>query len=223
MKICVRCGEDKPLSEYWKNNRSIDGLYTYCNICARKRKKEYRKSKDVREREKICNSIYKKSEKYKVYHKKYMKGYREKNEEKIKTQVAVYWGKNTKILTEKNKIRRQKEERQELEKTYRLSDKGKAVKNNYKHKRRAKTKISDIITDWLKDLKSTTTTCELCQCIMNTIYRDKNSKHLDHRTPLNIGGTHTMSNVRYICQTCNLKRPKDGSDIVTVTKCKKVS
>lgn len=27
------------------------------------------------------------------------------------------------------------------------------------------------------------------------------------------GGLHIMKNVRYICRRCNLKRPKDGSDI----------
>lgn len=40
-----------------------------------------------------------------------------------------------------------------------------------------------------------------------------NSKQLDHILPLNIGGTHTVGNVRIICRTCNLARPKDGSDL----------
>jgi 5-methylcytosine-specific restriction endonuclease McrA len=40
-----------------------------------------------------------------------------------------------------------------------------------------------------------------------------NSKHLDHIIPVVMGGTHTMGNVRIICRTCNLSRPKDGSDL----------
>jgi 5-methylcytosine-specific restriction endonuclease McrA len=39
-----------------------------------------------------------------------------------------------------------------------------------------------------------------------------NSKELDHILPINQGGTHTHGNVRIICRTCNLKRPKDGRD-----------
>jgi hypothetical protein len=39
-----------------------------------------------------------------------------------------------------------------------------------------------------------------------------NSKELDHIIPLNIGGTHTIGNVRIICRKCNSSRPKDGSD-----------
>ena len=43
-----------------------------------------------------------------------------------------------------------------------------------------------------------------------------NSRHLDHIIPLNpkASGTHTTDNVRFICLKCNLKRPKDGSDII---------
>lgn len=39
-----------------------------------------------------------------------------------------------------------------------------------------------------------------------------NSKHLDHILPRNQGGTHTHGNVRIICFTCNVRRPKDGRD-----------
>lgn len=41
-----------------------------------------------------------------------------------------------------------------------------------------------------------------------------NSKHLDHILPINQGGTHTHGNVRIICATCNVRRPKDGSDYI---------
>jgi hypothetical protein len=39
-----------------------------------------------------------------------------------------------------------------------------------------------------------------------------NSKELDHILPRGVGGTHTHGNVRIICRSCNLKRPKDGRD-----------
>lgn len=41
-----------------------------------------------------------------------------------------------------------------------------------------------------------------------------NSKELDHMVPINVGGTHTIGNVRIICRRCNERRPKDGSDYV---------
>ena len=35
-KICSKCGEEKPLGEFYKNNSSKDGLYAYCKECSRK-------------------------------------------------------------------------------------------------------------------------------------------------------------------------------------------
>lgn len=43
-KKCPDCGEEKPISEYWKNKRMPDGLYFYCKPCASARSgKTYRK------------------------------------------------------------------------------------------------------------------------------------------------------------------------------------
>lgn len=45
-KICSKCREDKPLSEYTKNKRKKDGLNHSCKICHRKYVNEhYRKNK----------------------------------------------------------------------------------------------------------------------------------------------------------------------------------
>jgi 5-methylcytosine-specific restriction endonuclease McrA len=42
-----------------------------------------------------------------------------------------------------------------------------------------------------------------------------NSKELDHIVPRVMGGAHTMSNTRVICRSCNVRRPDDGSDVVS--------
>jgi hypothetical protein len=54
--------------------------------------------------------------------------------------------------------------------------------------------------------------CPLCGVYMTSKPNRPNSKHLDHILPRNRGGTHTHGNVRIICFTCNVRRPKDGSD-----------
>lgn len=54
--------------------------------------------------------------------------------------------------------------------------------------------------------------CPLCKVRLIDAPYLPASKELDHIVPLNIGGTHTIGNVRIICRTCNLRRPKDGSD-----------
>ena len=33
MKRCSRCGEEKPLGDYWNSPKSPDGLFAYCKPC----------------------------------------------------------------------------------------------------------------------------------------------------------------------------------------------
>ena len=42
MKKCSRCGQEKPTSDYHKDNRNPDGLYGWCKDCARAKAREYR-------------------------------------------------------------------------------------------------------------------------------------------------------------------------------------
>jgi hypothetical protein len=56
--------------------------------------------------------------------------------------------------------------------------------------------------------------CPLCSVKLEDAPFLPASKELDHIIPINVGGTHTIGNVRIICRLCNQKRPKDGSDFV---------
>lgn len=42
-KRCNKCGEVKPITEFYKNRTRKDGLYSNCKECASKYQKEYRK------------------------------------------------------------------------------------------------------------------------------------------------------------------------------------
>lgn len=81
-------------------------------------------------------------------------------------------------------------------------------------KRRSVTAYSDITPQQEAEMRRRTRKCPLCGTWMTGKPGKPNSKHLDHIIPVNpsVGGTHTHGNVRIICRTCNLKRPKDGSD-----------
>jgi hypothetical protein len=61
-------------------------------------------------------------------------------------------------------------------------------------------------------MRSAADKCPLCLCVLTDNPGTSMSKELDHIIPLNVGGTHTVANVRVICRGCNLRRPRDGSD-----------
>lgn len=88
------------------------------------------------------------------------------------------------------------------------------------HKRRvAKGPVRDLGAAEVRRILASRTFCPLCRCRMNDEGRTGNprKKHLDHIVPLNVGGTHTLANVRVICASCNLARPKDGGDVTQET------
>lgn len=92
---------------------------------------------------------------------------------------------------------------------YYKTAKWKACIAHSRHTRRAQMKDTDITSKWLLSLRNTTTVCELCDQSLD------HGKSLDHILPLNAGGKHIMSNVRFVHKLCNSYRPKDGSDIPT--------
>jgi len=55
--------------------------------------------------------------------------------------------------------------------------------------------------------------CPLCDVPLDQDGSTVNGKQVDHIVPLGVGGLHVESNLRVICRTCNLSRPKDGSDL----------
>lgn len=88
-------------------------------------------------------------------------------------------------------------------------------RNRWKHsRRRSAQRITDMTPAQEAELRRKTRKCPMPGCgvwMTGKPFRP-NSKELDHILPVCMGGTHTWGNVRIICRTCNLKRPKDGSD-----------
>lgn len=48
-KQCKRCGEIKPLTEFYKNILKSKGVFDYCKECAKKRAKQLRELKKCRQ------------------------------------------------------------------------------------------------------------------------------------------------------------------------------
>lgn len=82
------------------------------------------------------------------------------------------------------------------------------------HRRRAVARLTDLTSRAELALRVKARRCPVCSVKMVDTPWLPNSKELDHIVPIGVGGTHTMGNVRIICRSCNLRRPKDGSDYV---------
>lgn len=72
--------------------------------------------------------------------------------------------------------------------------------------------VSDITAEQELQMRRRARNCPLCGVRMTDVPGLPDSKHLDHIVPIAVGGTHTHGNARILCRSCNLCRPKDGSD-----------
>lgn len=87
------------------------------------------------------------------------------------------------------------------------------------HRRRSRKRGSlgafdHVTATYERELRAAAKQCPLCDIRLIDDPSQHASKELDHMVPLNVGGTHTMGNVRIICRLCNVRRPYDGSDYI---------
>ena len=75
MKLCLKCGIEKEVSEFGKDRQKKSGLCQYCKVCIREKSENQRK-----------NNV--------EYHYKYACAYREKNREKLRIKSAERFKKN---------------------------------------------------------------------------------------------------------------------------------
>jgi hypothetical protein len=204
MKICSKCGTKKSLYDFYVVSRKSDKRRAKCKACSSistqvarvKNQKYYQDNKD---KLKESARAYRSSRKNEC-NEKAKASYASRRVLALKQKQEYYLSNREKILTST--------------KIYRNSPAGKLVALNSRHKRRAISKTGDIKTSWLKDLKFNSTNCKLCKALLTDDDVSLSThRHLDHIIPVNIGGGHTMNNVRYVCKKCNLARPKDGRDL----------
>jgi len=179
--------------------------------------KEYQKQYAQSGKSKIARSKYYQNNKYKIlkknkkWHNKNkdkIKGYQKQytESEKFKIWQSKYFQENKGKVAER--AREYRQNNKDKIKEYHKTKKYRVSITNTRHKRRARTKQTDITTKYLLELKSKTSHCEICGKKL------KDNIHLDHIIPLNVGGLHIKSNIRYVHAKCNLQRPKNGSDII---------
>lgn len=98
-KVCTKCGEDKPLSEFFKRSSARRGRRSSCKKCYSGYKKHY----SIKNKEKInlYNAEYNNSHKKEIT--EYQKKYSKENKEKLSIKAKDYYIKNKEKLKEKNR------------------------------------------------------------------------------------------------------------------------
>lgn len=119
IKVCTKCGIEKEITEFYKNNTCRFGVQSICKLCnkkyqienkdaIKKQKKIYRDShkQEMREwRVKNILSIKERVKKYTKEHKEERKEYLSLNKERIAKKAKEYYLSHKKIIIEQTKNR----------------------------------------------------------------------------------------------------------------------
>jgi hypothetical protein len=113
-KICTECKVDKPLSDYYRENRANSGVKSKCKVCIEKYKKLYKevnleKIKEKQREYSRKETVKKRVKEYRIKHKHRLnlvsKAYREKNKELLKSKKKEYNKNNIENIRVRVRIR----------------------------------------------------------------------------------------------------------------------
>jgi len=91
LKICTKCKQEKPKSEFYKDNRYTGGLYCWCKQCEREYIDQWRTTKKGKESRKKSNKKSNKTKNTQDYRKKYRNG-REGKRANKRSQLKILYG-----------------------------------------------------------------------------------------------------------------------------------
>ncbi len=90
MKVCRRCNEEKPLTEFYADKSSSDGRQSYCKACSKARTAEWSAANRVKLRVKEAKWRAANPEKVRAYNA----AWRSANPEKEKARAKAWRAKN---------------------------------------------------------------------------------------------------------------------------------
>lgn len=181
-KTCTKCGETKPIIEFYKNRTCKDGHSPWCKACDKEKGRKWQKANP---------------EKVNKKNRKWQKANREKVNE-----AAKKWRK-----ANPEKINRKKA-RERAQKWRKENSERKAI--DVKNRKIKKKNIKGIYTE--KDIQRLfSQQGGLCNtCGKKLIRYRKKQYHVDHIKPLSKGGSNRPDNLQLLCPFCNLsKKDKD--------------
>lgn len=195
-KVCTKCNIEKKLIEFPKKKASKDGFRTDCKVCFSSHKRAY-------------NTVNK------VAIAEYSKVYRVNNKVAITAKQKVWRDDNKEYIAKKDKIyhANNKEVYRAYNKKYLHTENGRLANRNKNNKRRAiklattngsvPINIRYPLTAELAELMvNQNNKCVYCDTYLTL---DKHT-HLDHIIPLSKKGEHILTNVQWLCSTCNLQK-----------------
>lgn len=210
-KLCRKCGEEKPLTEFHIDNTKTLGRSSYCKECKKKWHKTHKKIPPLQyisittKKCSVCNEIKPVSEFNRDGNKLdgygslckpcniiYQKTYRDKNHDILVKKTHETYRRNRAVLLQKKR-------------EYNKTPRGKVTKSRNHHIRRQRIKsnvCSLTAEQWNKVLQNQNNRCNIC----GKVFCKSRPATMDHIIPVSKGGGLTFENVQALCRSCNCSK-----------------
>lgn len=209
-KVCNKCGEDKPLSEYYKRKGAKDGHRNDCKACVRARANAYHEAN--RENRLSVMKSYRANNRDDIAAKN--RAYYARNRDAILSQYKEYREKNRERILSYQKVY-QAENRDQIA-VYQKAYHAEKWANDPKYRdrmyastaRRQRLLAAAKQEPYLREdvFERDNWTCQLCQEPIDSELKwpDRHSPSIDHILPVSHGGDDTPANVQAAHLGCNI-------------------
>lgn len=188
VKLCRRCGQVFPLSEFYRDAHGRFGVSTNCRSCTRARSAEWHRANKDRAYATQRAAIERDPERA----RRYKAEWRQKNHERVLARDAAYRAAHRPQLRAHSTAWARKYPERVAE---------------IQMRRRARVNNAPVVEHFTREeiYERDAGRCHVCGRKVN-----RNHWHLDHLVPLSLGGEHSRRNVAVACPTCNLSRYVSG-------------
>ena len=206
VKTCTKCGEAKPLEEFYADKRATDGRISRCKPChneanraSRGKNPEPSRASARRYKAKNRDAVLEQTRQWKalnVEHRRaYQRAYSATNKDAVGVYNRAYYEKNREgLLTRAAEYRETYPERRRASRDPKKS-------RIYNQRRRA-LKLGAFVEDVYEDvvIARDKNRCGICSGLVHELLE------IDHIFPLSRGGKHSYANVQVTHRTCNRKK-----------------
>jgi 5-methylcytosine-specific restriction endonuclease McrA len=181
-KRCTKCGETKPLGEFYRNKKTDDGYTVWCRSCVGISTRQYKATHPEKIQE--SNRLYaiEHSDSAHARFAKYYAEHRAEKMEKVRLWDAAHPGRNATRVRKYNEAHPEK--RRENRRNRRALVHGAIGKHTAE--------------EWMALKERYHFTCLRCGRKEPEI-----KLTADHVIPLKLGGTNEISNIQPLCHSCN--------------------
>lgn len=195
-KQCTKCGDVKPLSEFFKDRQKRDGLTSHCRTCKRDALNKYQRNNAEKVRRYKSAWVARRGESY----REVLRQWYQRNKDAKDAASKKWASENRARLNELARARYKKDRNAHIQSVYKWR------KNNPEHFRgidhayRARKRAADGVWskgDVIRLLERQRGRCAVCKTKLTKSY------NVDHIVPLARGGSNYPTNLQLLCKSCN--------------------